>query len=139
MKKYLFITLSIITFLSCSSSNESRNPTVIIDPNPTSEMAQLMREMTIELDKIKIRLEKNETLDNNLLNFALIHEAEVTDISFNKPHIMPMSQAFHFVVNEFNKDPNIINYNSIINNCISCHQLSCQGPLMKINKLSIKN
>ena len=52
---------------------------------------------------------------------------------------MPMSQAFHFVVNEFNKDPNIINYNSIINNCISCHQLSCQGPLMKINKLTIKN
>ena len=139
MKKYLFITLSIINFLSCSSSNESRNPKVIIDPNPTSEMAQLMREMTIELDKIKIRLEKNETLDNNLLNFALIHETEVTDISFNKPHLKPMSQAFHYVVNEFNNQPNIINYNIIINNCVSCHQLSCQGPLMKINKLSIKN
>ena len=139
MKKYLFIILYANTLLSCSLSNNKNKPSVIIDPNPTSEMAQLMREMTTELDKIKIRLEKNETLDNNLLNFALIHEAEVTDISFNKPHIMPMSQAFHFVVNEFNKDPNIINYNSIINNCISCHQLSCQGPLMKINKLTIKN
>ena len=139
MKKYLFITFSIITFSSCSSSKESRNPTVIIDPNPTSEMAQLMREMTIELDEIKIRLEKNETLENNLLDFALIHEAEVTDISFNKPHIMPMSKAFHYVVNEFNKEPNIINYNIVVNNCVSCHQLSCQGPLMKINKLTIKN
>ena len=139
MKKYLFITFSIITFLSCSSSKESRNPTVIIDPNPTSEMARLMREMTIELDEIKIRLEKNETLENNLLDFALIHEAEVTDISFNKPHIMTMSKAFHYVVNEFNKEPSIINYNSIVNNCVSCHQLSCQGPLMKINKLTIKN
>ena len=139
MKKYLFITLSIITFLSCSSSKESRNPAVIIDPNPTSEMAQLMREMTIELDKIKIRLQNNEILENNCLDFALIHEAEVTDISFNKPHIMPMSKAFHYVVNEFNKEPNIKNYNSIINNCVSCHQLSCQGPLMKINKLTIKN
>ena len=64
--------VSIITFLSCSSSKESSNPTVIIDPNPTSEMAQLMREMTIELDQIKIRLEKNETLDNNLLKQVLI-------------------------------------------------------------------
>lgn len=139
MKKYLFITFSIITFLSCSSSKESRNPTVIIDPNPTSEMARLMREMTIELDEIKIRLEKNETLENNLLDFALIHEAEVTDISFNKPHIIPMSKAFHYAVNEFNKEPNIINYNIVVNNCVSCHQLSCQGPLMKINKLTIKN
>ena len=139
MKKYLFITFSIITFLSCSSSKESRNPIVIIDPNPTSEMARLMREMTIELDEIKIRLEKNETLENNLLDFALIHEAEVTDISFNKPHIMPMSKAFHYVVNEFNKEPNIINYNIVVNNCVSCHQLSCQGPLIKINKLTIKN
>ena len=139
MKKYLFITFSIITFLSCSSSKESRNPTVIIDPNPTSEMAQLMREMTIELDEIKTRLKKNETLENNLLDFALIHEAEVTDISFNKPHIIPMSKAFHYVVNEFNKEPNIINYNIVVNNCVSCHQLSCQGPLMKINKLTIKN
>ena len=102
-------------------------------------MAQLMKEMTIELDEIKIKLEKNETLENNLLNFDLIHEAEVTDMSFNKPHIKPMSEAFHYAVNEFNKDPDIINYNSIVNNCVSCHQLSCQGPLMKINKLSIKN
>ena len=45
----------------------------------------------------------------------------------------------HVEAIEVTYNPNIINYNSIINNCISCHQLSCQGPLMKINKLSIKN
>ena len=139
MKKYLFIILYTTTFISCSSSNEKDKPSVIIDPNPTSEMAQLMREMTIELDKIKIRLQNNEILENNFLDFDLIHEAKVTDESFNKPHIMPMSQAFQYVVNEFNKEPNIKNYNTIINNCVSCHQLSCQGPLMKINKLTIKN
>ena len=139
MKKYLFFILYTITFISCSSSDDEDKPSIIIDPNPTSEMAQLMREMTIELDKIKIRLQNNEILENNSLDFALIHEAEVTDESFKKPHIMPMSKAFHYVVNEFNKEPNIINYNSIINNCVSCHKLSCQGPLMKINKLTIKN
>ena len=139
MKKYLFFILYTITFISCSSSDDEDKPSIIIDPNPTSEMAQLMREMTIELDKIKIRLQNNEILENNCLDFALIHEAKVTDESFNKPHIMPMSKAFHYVVNEFNKEPNIKNYNSIINNCVSCHQLSCQGPLMKINKLTIKN
>jgi hypothetical protein len=98
-----------------------------------------MREMTKELEAIKIKLEKNETLGENLLNFELIHHQQVTDSSFNKPHIEPMSIAFHYTVEEFNKEPSIKNYSSIINNCSSCHQLSCQGPLVKINKLMIKN
>jgi hypothetical protein len=137
MIKYIFLILSSIIFFSCNSSVKNPKPKVIIDPNPTSEMAQLMRDMTVELDKIKIRIEKNEILENNLLDFALIHKTKVTDKSFNKPHIMPMSKVFHYAVDEFNKEPNTINYNNIINNCISCHQLSCQGPLMKINTLSI--
>ena len=102
-------------------------------------MAQQMREMTKELEAIKIKLEKNETLGENLLNFELIHHQQVTDSSFNKPHIQPMSMAYDYAVKEFNKDPSIKNYSSIINNCSSCHQLSCQGPLVKINKLMIKS
>ncbi|MFL2589254.1 MAG: hypothetical protein ACJ0QS_04220 [Parvicellaceae bacterium] len=50
-----------------------------------------------------------------------------------------MSIAYDYAVGEFNKDPSIKNYSSIINNCSSCHQLSCQGPLVKINKLMIKS
>ena len=110
---------------------------VIINPNPTSEMAQQMRDMTLDLEKIKSRLENNELLGKDLLNFKLIHKQKVTDISFNKIHIEPMSKSFAFSVDEFNKEPNIKNYSIIINNCISCHNLSCQGPLEKINKLRI--
>jgi hypothetical protein len=137
--KYSFgIVLLILT--GCLNKTPSEDsPKVILDPNPTSEMAQQMREMTKELEAIKIKLEKNETLGENLLNFELIHHQQVTDSSFNKPHIEPMSIAYDYVVGEFNKDPSIKNYSSIINNCSSCHQLSCQGPLVKINKLMIKS
>jgi hypothetical protein len=138
MKYSIGIILLILS--GCTNKPYSENSSkVIIDPNPTSEMAQQMREMTKELEAIKIKLEKNETLGENLLNFELIHHKQVTDSSFNKPHIEPMSIAYDYAVGEFNKDPSIKNYSSIINNCSSCHQLSCQGPLVKINKLMIKN
>jgi len=138
MKYSIGVILLILT--GCVNKTSSENSLkVIIDPNPTSEMAQQMREMTKELEAIKIKLEKNENLGENLLNFELIHQQKVTDSSFNKPHIQPMSMAYDFAVGEFNKDPSIKNYSSIINNCSSCHQLSCQGPLVKINKLMIKS
>ena len=138
MKYYIGIILLVLTgCLNKTPSEDSQK--VIIDPNPTSEMAQQMREMTKELEAIKIKLEKNETLGQNLLNFELIHHQQVTDSSFNKPHIEPMSIAYDYAIGEFNKDPSIKNYSSIINNCSSCHQLSCQGPLVKINKLMIKS
>ena len=138
MKYSIGIILLILTGCVNKTSSEDSSK-VIIDPNPTSEMAQQMREMTKELEAIKIKLEKNETLGKNLLNFELIHHQQVTDSSFNKPHIEPMSIAYDYAVGEFNKDPSIKNYSSIINNCSSCHQLSCQGPLVKINKLMIKS
>ena len=138
MKYSIGIILLILT--GCVNKTSSEDfPKVILDPNPTSEMAQQMREMTKDLEAIKIKLEKNETLGKNLLNFELIHHQQVTDSSFNKPHIEPMSIAYDYAVGEFNKDPSIKNYSSIINNCSSCHQLSCQGPLVKINKLMIKS
>ena len=138
MKYSIGIILLILT--GCVNKTPFEDfPKVILDPNPTSEMAQQMREMTKELEAIKIKLEKNETLGENLLNFELIHHQQVTDSSFNKPHIEPMSIAYDYAIGEFNKDPSIRNYSSIINNCSSCHQLSCQGPLVKINKLMIKS
>ena len=138
MKYHVGFILLILS--GCANKPSSKDyPKVIIDPNPTSEMAQQMREMTKKLEAIKIKLEKNETLGENLLNFKLIHHQQFTDSSFNKPHIEPMSIAYHYSVGEFNKEPSIKNYSSIINNCSSCHQLSCQGPLVKINKLMIKN
>ena len=75
-----FLQPLILIFLiaGCNSGN-SPEKKVIIDPNPTSEMAQLMRDMTDELASIREKLINEEELDQNLLDFALIHEQEVTD------------------------------------------------------------
>ena len=132
---YLFILASLI--VGCDSGKLPEKK-VIINPNPTSEMAQLMRDMTDELASIREKLINKEELDKNLLDFALIHEQEVTDPSFNKPHIQPMSEAYAYAVDAFNENPTKSNYSAIINNCLSCHQLSCPGPVVRIKKLKIK-
>ena len=135
MKK-IFYFIPLILVLGCNTKETSEKK-VIIDPNPTSEMAQLMRDMTNELASIRERLINEEDLDQNLLNFALIHEQEVTDPSFNKPHVQPMSETYTYAVDAFNENPTKSNYTAIINNCLSCHQLSCPGPVVRIKKLSL--
>ena len=94
-----------------------------------------MRQMTFKLDTIKTKFDKNELIETNLLNFPLIHNQKTTDASFNKPHLQPMSESFDLSIQNFNKQPTKDNYSIIINNCISCHQLSCPGTLRRINKL----
>jgi len=138
LKKIIHI-VSLLLFYNCSNSTSEKSSQIIIDPNPTSEMAQLMRDMTLKLEGIKTAIENNEVLDENQLDFALIHNQKATDSSFVKPHIKPMSESFAYAIEQFNKDPNSSNYSTIINNCLSCHQLSCPGPVVRINKLKLNH
>ena len=138
MKKIIYI-VSLLLFYNCSNPTSEKSSQIIIDPNPTSEMAQLMRDMTLKLEGIKTAIENNEVLDENQLDFAIIHNQKATDSSFVKPHIKPMSESFAYAIEQFNKDPNSSNYSTIINNCLSCHQLSCPGPVVRINKLKLNH
>tara|TARA_B100001758_G_scaffold221628_1_gene211095 strand:+ start:2448 stop:2864 length:417 start_codon:yes stop_codon:yes gene_type:complete len=138
LKKIIHI-VSLLLFYNCSNPTSEKSSQIIIDPNPTSEMAQLMRDMTLKLEGIKTAIENNEVLDENQLDFALIHNQKATDSSFVKPHIKPMSESFAYAIEQFNKDPNSSNYSTIINNCLSCHQLSCPGPVVRINKLKLNH
>jgi len=73
MNNNTFLICLSIFFLSCNSNSKNKPSQVVIDPNPTSEMADLMRKMTQELKQVKLKLESNENIDKNLFQFALIH------------------------------------------------------------------
>jgi hypothetical protein len=134
IKKVTYIIISLI-LVSCDG-DQSFNNKVIINPNPSSEMAVLMRKMSMELELIKPKLENAENL--NLLHFDSIHLHKTTDNSFNQPHIKSMSSSFAISLSKFNKNPSKANYSSIINNCLNCHQQSCPGPISRINRLLIE-
>jgi hypothetical protein len=129
--------LLLITIL-ISACNSKPEPSAIIDPNDTSEMALLMRDMFDEMQTIKTKIENNEDLSEEQLDFATIHLQEATDSSFIKEGLVPKSEGYDRIIEQFNNYPTKENYKSIVNTCISCHVSMCPGPLERIDNLIVK-
>ena len=132
--KSLYLAIICVLVVSCKPSDSNIKKT-IIDPNDASEMALLMRQMSNDLDVIKNKILNGEDIINDQLQFSQIHKMKTTDESFLSEGLTQMSKGFDFVVNNFNENPSKDNYNSIVNNCISCHKGMCPGPLSRINNL----
>ena len=136
MRVLIFIFLSAIV-TSCIQQDKEIKQTVL-DPNETSEMAILMREMFAQLDVIKSKIEAGEDISHEQLQFVAIHKTETTDESFLTEGLTSMSIGFDLIVTSFNEDPSESNYKSIVNTCISCHQGMCPGPLERIDNLILE-
>ena len=79
-------------------------------------------------------------LNNRLARYlvAYIHSQEATDSSFIKEGLVPMSEGYSRIINQFNNYPSKENYKSIVNTCINCHISMCPGPLERIDNLITK-
>jgi hypothetical protein len=135
MRNLLFLALILLGIACQESTPKKVVKKVVIDPNNTSEMALLMRDMFTELESIKAQLEAGESISSKQLEFALIHEQEATDESFRKKGLEGMSIAYSQAVEAFNSSPDKKGFQTIVNNCISCHQSLCPGPLERIDNL----
>ena len=132
----VFLIISAFFFSACINSKE--DPNNITDPNDTSEMALLMRDMYESLQIIKYKIENDEDLSEEQLLFATIHSKKATDSSFIKEGLVPMSVGYSSVINQFNNYPSKENYISIVNSCTNCHISMCPGPLERIDNLILK-
>ena len=135
MRSFLLF-LIVCTLVSCSNQNKKQQ--TIIDPNDSSEMALMMRDMFFKLNDVKSKIQLGQDISNEQLRFSIIHESEATDDSFLDNGLNLMSKAFEQKVRDFNNDPSIQNYTEIVNNCISCHQGMCPGPIQRIDNLILK-
>ena len=135
MRSFLLF-LIVCTLFSCSNQNKKQQ--TIIDPNDSSEMALMMRDMFFKLNDIKSKIQSGQDISYEQLRFSIIHESEATDNSFLNNGLTLMSKAFEQKVIDFNNYPSVQNYTEIINNCISCHQGMCPGPLHRIDNLILE-
>jgi len=136
MKK-VGILLCVSLFAACQQTDQTKTVTVI-DPNNTSEMALLMRDMFSELEDIKEKIQQGEDISTKQLDFELIHKQTPTDESFLKEGLESMSKAYAYSVETFNEEPSSKNFSSIVNNCMSCHTMLCPGPLERIDNLTLE-
>lgn len=155
-KRHLMLVMNYLTCLffllvllcSCSDSAEktytddSSAKTCLqpdaINPNGTSELAALMRQMAEHTEQIKIKIGKEEPLDAFPESFRKIHTATPTDSTVHNPIFN--SFATHYIssleklyISAGTERTNT--FNAMVNSCISCHNAFCKGPVKRINKM----
>jgi RNase P subunit RPR2 len=108
-----------------------------------SELAALMRKMYEGNLTVREQILAGELPESFPEEFKTIHTAQATnpeelDATFKalaKEYIKNMET----ITAASNKGEATLAYNQMIGTCASCHQIYCQGPLAKINKMRIKS
>lgn len=142
----LFITLS-LTMISCNdesteepvSSAEASND---VNPNGSSELALLMRDMHDAAVAAKAEIEKGQTPDIQI-DFSSLTTAEPT-----KPQMIaydefePLAASYIASMQALAQAEDSTQaaqaYTTVVNTCMSCHQVSCKGPIPRIRKLYLQ-
>lgn len=107
----------------------------------TSEMAQLMREMYAYSESIKQQVIEGEVSASYPSNFDKILSATLTDPTDRDSLFEIDSKLFlnaEKLIFEGSDEDIVAHYNNAVNACISCHNVTCTGPIPRIKKLLIK-
>ncbi|MBP9792705.1 MAG: hypothetical protein KBC56_01760 [Flavobacterium sp.] len=135
----------IVTFLVISCSDKKQN-----DPLPKeekkfemyqmSEMAMLMEQMYADNERLKQRIITGDTIGKFPQHFLKIHKAVMTDKQENDDFFKSHAKAYIASQELIYSDPNNAkeHFNASIDACVTCHEVKCGGPIVRIKKLYIK-
>lgn len=140
LKTTIFILLLFALGVSCSEKECAGNDSSIqpLNPNGDSELALLMRAMFDEAGQIKRQIANGEPV-----RFNLDHE-EILTAHATEPEKAASAeyQAFADVYLQTIEALQTANpaqvktlYDSMVENCMSCHKALCPGPMVRIKKL----
>lgn len=103
-------------------------------------MALLMREMHADLEGLKNAILDNEAFQDFSTNHKNLKSAKATDPKVQTDVFYGMVEAYLSSLAELEGEEGLElkgKYNSVVNNCISCHKQFCPGPIKLIQKLQI--
>jgi len=112
----------------------------VYNPNGDSELALFMREMHKEAYCMKEHIAKGEPISSEL-DYESLFTAEATEPqkaasaeyqAYAKTYLQVMKTLGEANLAEQRKV-----YDTMLDNCVACHQTLCPGPLVKIHKLRI--
>jgi len=160
MKPYYFLMATLLflgaIFYNCSQQQNSqaqlKNDSLVkptLDyakytdsttyPNGGSELAVLMREMYDDTYLIKKAVLNKELPPDFRYKFAYLHRATPTDQDTKTEAYPDMAKAFmdnlEALHAEKDTEKRIKKFDIVIQNCVTCHQGHCPGPIKKIKKL----
>lgn len=149
--KYISILAIVLLFafaLSCTQKVETNTEepveeTVSSDEPKmyeASELAQLMRDMYDSNLEMKKQIMEGKLPESFPEDFDNIHSAVATDSTVKTDAFYGMADYFvenMKAIEEADSVQIISSFNTMVNTCVSCHQMYCKGPIPKIKKLYI--
>ena len=146
-KTILHILVFSLCFACSNSTKECEEKP--INPNGESELALLMRDLHLNTFDIKKQLFLTDSNEEKKLNtefikkfkynYLAIKTAQPTEGNLREDGLyngyadVYINSSKKFLENNTKK-----NYNTMVNNCIQCHEHFCLGAIGKINKLYFK-
>lgn len=129
------ITISgflVATHIACGNQPKSLNP------NGDSELALLMREMYDDGMKTKQQLLDGKQPEVHV-KYKKIHTAEITQgLKVDAESFSAFATAYENAMDSFistDASNKVAAYQLMVNTCMSCHQIVCPGPKVKIQHM----
>ena len=144
--KYLISVFLLGLFLfSCETepiSDQQEEPVVkqaSLNPNGDSELALLMRQMADELTALKDDI--NSDIDwKKISDYKTIHSATPTKESMKEKGFQSYAEAFLLSMEALEQSTTanrVEAYNDVITSCMNCHEVTCHGPMRRIEKMYV--
>lgn len=142
LKKCCFFILLVVSLFSCKEKEKEQVKTVpVTPPKQDAPLALLMREMYLDMEEMKISLEKKETIKSYLEKHQAILTARATDPKVKDATFDQMAIGYLESLRQLGLGPyelKISKYQIVYNYCIACHEKYCPGPIKKITNLQIE-
>lgn len=146
MKRILTILSFSIVFLSCNSNKSEKEkeapcekPKEEFQMYEISEMAGLMEQMYVENKRLRDRIIDKDTLGKFPNYFLKIEKATFTKGKERDAFFNEQAQLFLKAQSEiYTAKDSKVAFNTMVDQCIACHEVKCGGPIMRIKKLYIK-
>ena len=143
MRTTVFICFIFICLASCKEQSEidktEKEPLIMVEQ---SEMSLLMNEMFAFNESIKQQIKDGKLNNDFPEHFNKIHTAVLTDSTVRDEAFKKDAQLFldaQKALFEVETSEELkLHYNNAVNACISCHEVTCVGPIPRIKKLYVK-
>lgn len=134
-----------VLFLSCNSNKSEEKkencekPKEELQMYEASEMATLMEQMYVHNVQLRDKIIKNDSLGKLPEYFSNISKAVMTkgkdrDAFFDEKAAIFIKSQSEIYTSKNTKE----SFNTMVNACISCHEVKCGGPIERIKTLYIK-
>ncbi|MCF8257491.1 MAG: hypothetical protein K9J06_08065 [Flavobacteriales bacterium] len=130
--------IPVVTMVLAWASCEAPQPKDV-NPNGSSELAILMREMFDDGERIKAQVQRGEE-PTGLRDFAAIHAAIPTDSTVKTLVFTAFAESYLESVRQLEADDStsVYRFNRMVDQCMNCHSEFCPGPKKRIRKLYIE-